>query len=227
MPSSGISTAGSKRAIDEAANERRMKKRQKKLLIQDSLLLRLMHIFQTCDAEYITEKAIADLVEAGVDLNAFYFEDNLPRRARYYTKSDVREVAEGKPVGLRSVHGHTPLGAAVELHSPGENDMKNVVLWLLQMGADPNRVSSEVEISPLEESISRGDLPMIDLLISNGASVHKFSASRTHTPLHAAVDCCRRDIYDYLLQRGAKSGIRNSNGDTAEELYYRNELSKY
>lgn len=95
------------------------------------------------------------------------------------------------------------------LHLAASKGHRNIVELLVRAGADVNACSVDIDsslrngITPLLAAAYGGHLPIIDFLMSEGASIDK-AGSGGIAPLHVAA--CRGDValVDLLLQAGAK-----------------------
>jgi ankyrin repeat protein len=143
-----------------------------------------------------------------------------------------RLIEAGANVNAKDYLGQTPLEWAAT-HAPPE-----VVTMLIKAGADVNAESRygtvlmaarRVEIakllieagadvnagkitSPLAKAAMQGDVPLIRLLIENGAKVDD---GPYYPPIHCA---CKPDVAKVLLDAGADVNKRNAKGETALHL---------
>lgn len=106
--------------------------------------------------------------------------------------------------------GYTPLHWAVMYKKPKAVEM------LIAAGAkvDPD----EAWQTPLNLAIKNRDLEMVKLLIGLGADVNKEREEYRDTPLMWAATWGQADIIRVLLENGAKTGVKNEDGDTALTL---------
>jgi ankyrin repeat protein len=80
------------------------------------------------------------------------------------------------------------------------------VAWLLEHGADPNRVWAEPGDAPLHIAAQRWDVPMVELLVRHGADIHlrRRDGRTAHTlaALHG-----NQELAAWLLAHGAKDEL--------------------
>jgi ankyrin repeat protein len=80
------------------------------------------------------------------------------------------------------------------------------VAWLLEHGANPNLPWAEPGDAPLHIAAQRWDVPMVELLVRNGADIHLQNRDgRTAHTLAALYG--NQDIAAWLLAHGAKDGL--------------------
>ncbi|KAF5021514.1 hypothetical protein F66182_6457 [Fusarium sp. NRRL 66182] len=163
------------------------------------------------------ERLVKRLLQAGADVN----HDSGRASALYYAAYHKRDIicqlllGHGADANYRGDEAN-PLLAAVAQGSHG------VARTLLSAQADVNSVSqllrfdespiqkgnlryvhSEDWWTPLSAACYWGDIPMIDLLISNGADLNAISSFSCYTPLEAAIhrEKFNWDILRYMLAR--------------------------
>lgn len=126
----------------------------------------------------------------------------------------VKQLASADPSVMNtfSADGFTPLSLAVFF---GHHD---VAIFLLARHADPNIVSNNsIRITPLHSAVERGDLGMVEMLLSHGANPNgaEFLGA---TPLHSAAAGGADAIVRVLLTHGASLTAKTNDGKTAEQL---------
>ena len=118
-----------------------------------------------------------------------------------------------------SGHEETPLGEAATMGH------ENVVLVLLEAGADPNKVYNGGS-TPLRDAVTHGyqnRLSVVSMLLDWGADINKKGGPYEETPLHAASHTYFGDpeMVELLLNRGAKVNTIDWHGwtpyDSADE----------
>jgi hypothetical protein len=92
----------------------------------------------------------------------------------------------------------------------------HVVKFLLQAGADPNRVGVG-RLTAMHAAAARGSAGILLLLLANGGALEPQSIEG-RTPLHLAVMAGSRDCVDLLLTRGADPWFQDTSGGTAVEF---------
>lgn len=112
--------------------------------------------------------------------------------------SVVRLVGIGYPLTSRSLSTGGSL-----LHLAAWSDSRNVALFLLQQGADPND-SSGTGATPLMVAAMEGRRHMVELLLEHGAEVNAHSPDRVHTALSYSMICRDQALVDLLLGAGAE-----------------------
>ncbi|XP_039208157.1 B-cell lymphoma 3 protein isoform X1 [Crotalus tigris] len=124
----------------------------------------------------------------------------------------LRELLEGSPAGLdleaRNFEGFTPLHLAV---GSSNSDM---VLALLDHGADVDAVDIKSGRSPLLHVVENNNLDMVELLLQHGANVNAQSYGG-NTALHTASGRGLLDMLRLLVRNGADGGLKNYHNDTA------------
>lgn len=112
-----------------------------------------------------------------------------------------------------------------ELGPRGEGRAEEVK-QLIEEGADPNCLDAERR-SPLSIAIINRRRECLRPLISGGADVNKRSGPQLNTPLHQAVKLGPegKDVVKLLLQRGAKSDVKNEKGLSAYDLAVRSDYN--
>ena len=100
-------------------------------------------------------------------------------------------INEGAQVNAVTKHGHTALTEAVD---SGE---KEVITYLLDKGAKVEMDNTHP--SPLMEAIENGNIPLMKLLIENGADINKTNENG-FTPLMEAVDEGEFGVVKFLVE---------------------------
>ena len=70
---------------------------------------------------------------------------------------------------------------------------------------------------PLAAAAFRGDEPMVEALVQNGADVNRADAGTGDTPLHVAVGNDQDGVAKLLIRRGARVGERDAKGRSSLE----------
>lgn len=111
----------------------------------------------------------------------------------------------------RGVHNETLLHFFVVESKPG------FVLDLARLGAelDPE---NEFGNTPLMESIIKDDLNMVEVLLRLGANPNHQSSRDKSSPMHVAVEYERNAALELLLRAGGRTDLKNSYGETADDL---------
>lgn len=119
--------------------------------------------------------------------------------------------------------GMTPLYAAARY---GHLD---IVKFLVEHGADKDRVNTKDGQTPLLVSIMNNKLPIVKYLVEQGADIEK-SYSYGWTPLIVASMFGRMEILQLLIEHGADKNKPAKNGDTPLQFALDNnklEVAKY
>ncbi|XP_042296832.1 B-cell lymphoma 3 protein isoform X2 [Sceloporus undulatus] len=123
----------------------------------------------------------------------------------------LQELLDGSPVPLdleaRNFEGLTPLHVAVGTSN------HNVVLTLLEHGADVDAVDIKSGRSPLLHAVENNNMEMVELLLKHGASVNAQSYGG-NTALHAASGRGFLDMLRLLVRNGADGSLKNYHNDT-------------
>ncbi|HEX9473025.1 MAG TPA: ankyrin repeat domain-containing protein [Steroidobacteraceae bacterium] len=102
------------------------------------------------------------------------------------------------------------------LQSAATAGQTNIVVFLLDHGADPNRGDAG-NMTPLHGA-SYGNHPeAARLLLRAGAHVDEVLSKIKTTPLMVAASKGHREVVDILLTAGANVSLRDLGGETAEE----------
>ncbi|XP_060549821.1 B-cell lymphoma 3 protein [Pantherophis guttatus] len=124
----------------------------------------------------------------------------------------LQELLEGCPATLdleaRNFEGFTPLHLAVASCS------RDIVLALLDHGADVDAVDIKSGRSPLLHAVENNNLDMVELLLQHGANVNAQSYGG-NTALHTASGRGLLDMLRLLVRNGADGSLKNYHNDTA------------
>ncbi|KAH8797152.1 ankyrin repeat-containing domain protein [Flagelloscypha sp. PMI_526] len=145
----------------------------------------------------------------------------------------------GSPLHAACLEGHHALarlfiehGADVNLPGPEKKQPilfacaasepnLDIVTFLLNKGADVQ--ASFSPSSPLNKACFSGNIPLVELLLSRGASVHDRSRSQ-ELPLHIAIEQGNLDLVKLLLQNGADPNEANG-GNMALDITCRGDIA--
>ncbi|XP_050786791.1 B-cell lymphoma 3 protein [Gopherus flavomarginatus] len=122
---------------------------------------------------------------------------------------ELLEWGSSRPdLEARNYEGLTPLHISVATSN------RDMVLLLLEHGADIDAVDIKSGRSPLLHAVENNSLDMVELLIQNGANVNAQSYAGC-TALHVASGRGLLDALRLLVRNGADCGIKNYHNDTA------------
>ena len=108
--------------------------------------------------------------------------------------------------------GFTGLGLSVFF---GHHEIAGI---LVEAGADVNRPSrNSIRVSPLHSAVESGSIPLLDLLLSHGATPDAVEFLEA-TPLHSAAARGSREMVRKLLAAGADRKRKTKDGKTAADL---------
>jgi ankyrin repeat protein len=93
-----------------------------------------------------------------------------------------------------------------------------IARMLVESGADVNRSSrNSIRVSPLHSAVASGSIPLLDLLLSHGATPDTVEFLEA-TPLHSAAAHGSREMVEKLLAAGADRKRKTKDGKTAADL---------
>ncbi|XP_061453861.1 B-cell lymphoma 3 protein [Rhineura floridana] len=123
----------------------------------------------------------------------------------------LQELLDGNPNPLdleaRNFEGFTSLHAAVATSN------RDIILTLLDHGADIDAVDIKSGRSPLLHAVENNNLEMVELLLQHGANVNAQSYGG-NTALHAASGRGLLDTLRLLVRNGADGSLKNYHNDT-------------
>ena len=116
-------------------------------------------------------------------------------------------IEQGVDINARNIRGHAPI------HLATAKGNREVVLILLETGAEVNVVGTNSGCTALHYAASLGHVDLCELLVRYGADTNAQTA-RLETPLHLAVAKGHREVVAILLKYSARLDIRDKNGLT-------------
>jgi uncharacterized protein len=129
----------------------------------------------------------------------------------------VREIVGRTPAQANAVapDGYTSLGLASFFKR------REIVGYLLEVGADPRPASRVGGFTPLHSAVAtdagESDVEIVRMLLDKGADPNAKSQSGS-TPLHTVGFTGDRASLGLLLKHGADPAIRNKEGKTARDI---------
>jgi ankyrin repeat protein len=102
------------------------------------------------------------------------------------------------------------------LHWACQSSEDEIVMLLLELGANPNAISDE-KGTPVHWAVSKRSLTKLDYLIQCGSNLD-LQDGKGKTPLHWAVHFNSLPIVTFLVRHGANRTICDENGKTPLEL---------
>lgn len=168
------------------------------------------------------EDLVDFLIRAGAEVNATddYGGTPLHRAAQFNENTDTIALLldRGAEIGARSHVGTTPLMEVVSNSNP------EVIALLPDRGAEVNsKQCSDTTplIFPLHWAAARSEYPeVIALLLDRGAEMDATNIFED-TALHKAVQNDNRNVFDFLVCRGANPHMENADGETPLNLLER------
>jgi ankyrin repeat protein len=98
---------------------------------------------------------------------------------------------------------------------------REVVRYLLEMGADPSRASGQGGFTPLHSAVATDagtrDIEIVRMLLDKGADPNAKSQSGS-TSVHTVAFTGDRESLDLLFEHGADPAITNNDGKTAADI---------
>jgi len=114
-----------------------------------------------------------------------------------------REIRAGSAIELRDGHGRTPLHAAVFLQKP------DAVRALIRLGADANANALEAQhYDPVTIAAVANDVPMLALLLTNGAKATNITSPYHGTALIAATHLGHAEVVRRSITSTISAGPR-------------------
>ena len=117
------------------------------------------------------------------------------------------QIQKGVPIDQRGANNYTPLLKA------SASGKLNVVKYLVEHGADLKK-TTKWGSSPLELSSTNGHLDVVKYLLTNkNVDINQLNIYK-NTALHIAAYKERLPVVKYLVEKGAKTDIKNTSGLT-------------
>jgi Ankyrin repeats (many copies)/Ankyrin repeats (3 copies) len=107
-------------------------------------------------------------------------------------------------------------GGVTPLHWACNSSEDEIVMLLLELGANPNAISNE-KGTPVHWAVSKSNLIKLDYLIQYGANLD-IQDEKGKTPLHWAVHFNSLPTVTFLVEHGVNRNISDENGKTPLEL---------
>ncbi|MED4531271.1 ankyrin repeat domain-containing protein [Metabacillus fastidiosus] len=131
--------------------------------------------------------------------------------------TEIDELEEIKNILRKNpslISGRDQYGFSI-LHAAVMTENEELVEYLIEMGADVNAKNNE-GICPLHIVLDEG---VAECLLNNGALIDA-AANNGDTPLHTQVSEGEEsiDVIQFLLERGAKTVMRNKFGETPLDI---------
>jgi len=123
----------------------------------------------------------------------------------------VKHCVEQDPAlaGFVSPDGFTPLGLAAFFSHP------DIVRWLLDRGADPNKASNNpMKVAPLHSACAIAHYDIAEMLIGAGAAVNTRQSGGV-APIHSAAYSGHTRLVKLLVDHGADTDAVTDDGKTA------------
>ena len=123
----------------------------------------------------------------------------------------LKNGADAKTGGGR---GRPPIVIALSGNPPTPSEVK----LLLDYGANPNEKEAVLELSPLMRAAAWGSPECVRALVEKGADVQARGPGFKWSVLHYAVRGANGEVVSYLLQKGAKADVKDTEGRTPLDL---------
>ncbi len=112
--------------------------------------------------------------------------------------------------------GFTPLGLAAFF------GLAEMLTWLLEQGADPNKPSeNQMAVYPINSAAANRNqetaLKLVQVLVAHQADVNA-AQHGGWTPLHQAAAHGINDLVEFLLEHGADRSLKSEDGRTAADM---------
>jgi ankyrin repeat protein len=145
-------------------------------------------------------------------------QDDIFAVARTGTVAEMTKIYKETPekINEKNEYGYTPFLIACY------NGNAEMVEYLVDKIKDINGISKFG--TPLMAAVYKRDIPIITILLKNGADVNKTDEKGT-TALHYATMFNNTEIAEQLINSGAKANIKDNTGKTAYDhaITYKNE----
>jgi ankyrin repeat protein len=116
-------------------------------------------------------------------------------------------------LNIPNEEGETPLISVIKSNDFTIEEKKRILQKLIKKGANVNFIDKE-ENTPLVYAIQMKSLPIIKLLIENGANINHLIKSSYITVLMEAIGLGEMDIVKYLVECNANINFKNEFGNT-------------
>eukprot|EP00833_Pecoramyces_ruminatium_P013964 jgi/Orpsp1_1/1187996/evm.model.d7180000061757.1 len=109
--------------------------------------------------------------------------------------------------------GETLLITLIKTNIYTVEDKIKIINHMIEKGVNVNKLDS-IGNSALMYAIQKKSMPLIELLINNGANVHHIIKNSNQSLLMLAIELGEFEITKYLIECNANVNFRNSNNDT-------------
>ncbi|XP_045466946.1 ankyrin-2-like [Harmonia axyridis] len=100
------------------------------------------------------------------------------------------------------------------LHAAALSSCKEIMLYVLEMGADVNARTENKRFTPLHVATTQADPEVIDILLDHGADINARNG-HGETPLHMGFPFGNRKVLSHLINRGTDLNARDKFHKTA------------
>jgi len=158
---------------------------------------------------------IRDLINLGADIN---FKDKFGNSAIHIAifkrNQEILKILlhnSNLLLNVPNIKGETPIFTIINI--PNYTVIEKIVIIdnLIKRGADINFVDNDGN-TPLICAIQIGSLPIIELLIENGANVNYIIENKHKSVLTYAIELGELEIVKHLVKCGADVNFKNKNG---------------
>jgi len=160
-------------------------------------------------------ETVKELISIGADINfKDKFGNSAIQIAIFKKNQNVLKILFSNSnllLNIPNFRGETPIFTIINICNYSVIEKIIIIDNLIKRGADINFEDNEGN-TPLIYAIQNGSLPIIELLVENGANVNYVIKSKNKSVLTYAIELGELDIVKHLVKCGADVNFKNKNG---------------